>query len=139
MVGNGTKRANTVKLYMNKFKHFFIFIWRDLPFYRSIDFINKYNLISMYWLANLYFAGLSAGSGALAFAFLILWTVILNIIIYVIFFIAFYFELKRKVFIRKNNPVVKNNFYGIITVLSLVVVLSHILSIILFCVLMNTG
>ena len=109
------------------------FLWEDLYNKRSIMIVNIYNIISTACIVYLIkHASINSYDTEIAFALLLLKTFLFNFFVYVICHIIFIIETKKKK-VMKDNPVIKNGIYRVISIFSIIIAYIHyIMFVILF-------
>ena len=109
------------------------FLWEDLYNKRSIMIVNIYNIISTACIVYLIkHASINSYDTEIAFALLLLKTFLFNFFVYVICHIIFIIETKKKK-VMKDNPVIKNGIYRVISIFSIIIACIHyIMFVVLF-------
>ena len=109
------------------------FLWEDLYNKRSIMIVNIYNIISTACIVYLIkHASINSYDTEIAFALLLLKTFLFNFFVYVICYIIFIIETKKKK-VMKDNPVIKNGIYRVISIFSIIIACIHyIMFVVLF-------
>ena len=119
---------------MNKIKMFFKYLWENLFDRYSIVVLNVYNAITFFAMLYLWYWGIkSTSGGALWWFFAIVTLTCINLILFTILAIIFFFESKGKIKRIKNNPVLNNKFYRVISLISILKVFFYYL-LLIYCI-----
>ena len=101
------------------------FLWEDLYNKRSIMIVNIYNIISTAWLTCLFIVmSHHKNEEGLGYFGALLITFFYNFFVYVICYIIFIIETKKKK-VMKDNPVIKNGIYRVISIFSIIIAYIH--------------